>query len=73
MGRPKPLPFIKTSDCLLMLFLNEGQIEAKQILSYTKQLIDYGFLTRDGTKISLTEKGKEKAEQKKRQISHKFS
>lgn len=49
---------MKTSKLICMILDNEGKIELNSISKYVKILVDKEFIAVDGTKISLTQKGK---------------
>ncbi len=41
-----------------MIFQNEGSIESNQITFYIKRLVELGYLQIAGTKIALTDRGR---------------
>ncbi len=49
---------MKTSKLICMIFQNEGSIESNQITFYIKRLVELGYLQIAGTKIALTDRGR---------------
>lgn len=50
---------IKTSKLLCMIVNNESEIETSKINYYLKELVKIGYLEVHGTKIRLTQQGKQ--------------